>query len=341
LFIDRASIANGETVSSAVGQFRLTRYGSAVRIGAFMTGDTLLWTVFGTLVAVMMALDLGVFHRQKHEIKFKEAAAWSAVWIALALAFAGLIAWRRGAHSALEFLTGYIIEESLSVDNLFVFLLVFSYFAVPSHYQHGVLFWGILGAMVFRAIFIIVGVALIERFEWVIYVFGAILIVSGVKMALEKEKEIHPDRNPVLTLFRKLMPITQEYEGGKFFVRREGRTFATPLLLVLLVVETTDLIFAVDSIPAVLAITRDRFIVYTSNIFAILGLRALYFALKGAMDLFHHLHYGLSIILVFVGAKMILSHYVHIPTGIALGVVGGVLMLSVVASLIWPEKKKL
>ena len=181
--------------------------------------------------------------------------------------------------------------------------------------------------------------ALIERFEWVIYVFGAILIVSGVKMGLEKDKEIHPDQNPVLKLFRKLMPVTKEYEGGKFFVRRDGRTFATPLLLVLLVVETTDLIFAVDSIPAVLAITRDRFIVYTSNIFAILGLRALYFALKGAMDLFHHLHYGLSAILVFVGAKMIVSHYVHIPIGVALGVVGGVLALSVVASLIWPEKK--
>ena len=304
-----------------------------------MTGDTLLWTVFGGLVLVMLALDLGVFHRTSHEIKFKEAAAWSAVWIGLALAFAGLVWWLRGGRSALEFLTAYIIEESLSVDNLFVFLLIFSYFRVAKRDQHGVLFWGILGAMVFRAVFILVGVALIQRFEWVIYLFGAILIYSGIKMGLEKEKEIHPDQNPVLKLFRRFMPVTQDYQGTKFFVRREGRLFATPLFLVLLVVETTDLIFAVDSIPAVLAITQDRFIVYTSNIFAIMGLRALYFALKGAMDLFHHLHYGLAIILVFVGLKMVLARFVHIPIGIALAVVGGVLALSVIASLVWPERK--
>ena len=303
-----------------------------------MTGDALLWTVFAALVAVMLALDLGVFHRRKHEIKFKEAASWSAVWIGLALAFAGLIAHERGAHSALEFLTGYIIEESLSVDNLFVFLLIFSYFAVPGHYQHSVLFWGILGAMVFRAVFIVAGVALIQKFEWVIYIFGAILIISGIKIGVEKEREIHPEQNLVLKLFRKFMPVTKDYEGSRFFVRRERRTFATPLFLVLLVVETTDLIFAVDSIPAVLAITQDRFIVYTSNIFAIMGLRALYFALKGVMDLFHHLHYGLSVILVFVGLKMIVSEHMHIPTPVALGVVGGVLVLSIVASLIWPDK---
>jgi tellurite resistance protein TerC len=303
-----------------------------------MTGDILLWTVFGGLVLVMLALDLGVFHRTSHEIKFKEAAAWSAVWIGLALAFAGLVWWLRSGRSALEFLTAYIIEESLSVDNLFVFLLIFSYFRVAKRDQHGVLFWGILGAMVFRAVFILVGVALIQRFEWVIYLFGAILIYSGIKMGLEKEKEIHPDQNPVLKLFRRFMPVTQDYQGTKFFVRREGRLFATPLFLVLLVVETTDLIFAVDSIPAVLAITQDRFIVYTSNIFAIMGLRALYFALKGAMDLFHHLHYGLAIILVFVGLKMVLARFVHIPIGIALAVVGGVLALSVAASLIWPER---
>jgi tellurite resistance protein TerC len=303
-----------------------------------MTGDTLLWTVFGGLVTVMMALDLGVFHRRKHEIKFTEAAAWSAVWIGLALSFAGVVAHVRGGHAALEFLTGYVIEESLSVDNLFVFLLIFGYFAVPGEYQHSVLFWGILGAMVFRAIFIVLGVALIERFEWVIYLFGAILIVSGIKMGVEKDKEIQPEKNPVLKLFRKIMPVTQSYEG-QFFVRREGRLFATPLFLVLLVVETTDLIFAVDSIPAVLAITQDRLIVYTSNIFAIMGLRALYFALKGAMDLFHHLHYGLATILVFVGLKMVLARFVHIPIGLALGVVGGVLTLSILASLVWPERK--
>jgi tellurite resistance protein TerC len=304
-----------------------------------MTGIALLWSVFGALVVVMLALDLGVFHRRKHEIKFSEAATWSAVWIGLALAFAGLV-WRvRGGDSALEFLTGYLIEESLSVDNLFVFLLIFRYFAVPGTDQHTVLFWGILGAMVFRAIFIVAGVALLERFEWVIFIFGAILIYSGIKMGLEKDKEIHPDQNPALKLFRKFMPITPGFEGSRFFVRRDGRTFATPLFLVLLVVETTDLIFAVDSIPAVLAITRDRFIIYTSNIFAILGLRAMYFALKGVMDLFHHLHYGLAGILVFVGLKMVVARFMHIPTGVALAVVGGVLALSVVASLIWPERK--
>jgi len=294
--------------------------------------------VFGALVAVMMALDLGVFHRRKHEIGFTEAVTWSAVWIGLALAFAGLV-WRvRGGHSALEFLTGYVIEESLSVDNLFVFLLIFGYFAVPGRDQHGVLFWGILGAMVMRAVFIVAGVALLERFAWVIYIFGAILIYSGIKMGVEKEKEINPDRNPVLKLCRKFMPVTPGFEGSRFFVRRDGRTFATPLFLVLLVVETTDLLFAVDSIPAVLAITQDRLIVYTSNIFAIMGLRAMYFALKGAMDLFHRLHYGLAIILVFVGVKMVLERRLHIPIGLALGVVGVVLALSVIASLLWPRE---
>ena len=302
-----------------------------------MPGSIWKWVLFNVFVLAMLALDLGVVHRRKHEIKFKEAVAWSAVWIGLALAFAALVAYQRGADTALQFLTGYIIEESLSVDNLFVFLLIFSYFAVPPRLQHGVLFWGVLGAMVLRAIFIVAGVALLERFEAVIYLFGAILIFSGVKMALEKESKIDPNQNPVLKLFRKLMPVTTEFEGSKFLVRRDGRTFATPLLLVLLVVETTDLIFAVDSIPAVLAITRDRFIVYTSNVFAILGLRAMFFALKGAMDLFHHLHYGLSVILVFVGAKMLLGHFFEIPIGIALGVVASILTLSVVASLIWPK----
>ncbi len=302
-----------------------------------MLGATWKWVLFNAFVLAMLALDLGVVHRRKHEIKFKEAAAWSAVWIGLALAFAALVAYKRGTGTALQFLTGYVIEESLSIDNLFVFLLIFSWFAVPTSLQHGVLFWGILGAMVLRLLFIVAGVALIERFEWVIYLFGGILVYSGVKMALEKEKKINPDQNPVLKLFRKFMPVTTEYEGSKFLVRRDGRTWATPLLLVLLVVETTDLIFAVDSIPAVLAITRDRFIVYTSNVFAILGLRAMFFSLKGAMDLFHHLHYGLSAILVFVGAKMLLGHFFEIPIGIALGVVASILTLSVIASLIWPK----
>jgi tellurite resistance protein TerC len=302
-----------------------------------MPGSIWKWVLFNAFVLGMLAFDLGVVNRRKHAIKFKEAAAWSAVWIGLALAFAALVAYKRGSGTALQFLTGYLIEESLSVDNLFVFLLIFSWFAVPARLQHGVLFWGILGAMILRLLFIVAGVALIERFEWVIYIFGAILIYSGVKLALEKEKKINPDQNPVVKLFRKLLPVTPDFEDSKFLVRRDGRTWATPLLLVLLVVESTDLIFAMDSIPAVLAITRDRFIVYTSNVFAILGLRAMFFALKGAMDLFHHLHYGLSAILVFVGAKMLLGHFVEIPIGIALGVVASILALSISASLIWPK----
>jgi tellurite resistance protein TerC len=302
-----------------------------------MPGPIWKWVVFNAFVLGMLALDLGVIHRRKHEVKFKEAIVWSAVWIGLALAFAAVVAYHRGAGAALQFLKGYVIEESLSVDNLFVFLLIFSWFAVPTRLQHGVLFWGILGAMVLRLLFILAGVALIEKFEWVIYLFGAILIYSGVKMALEKEKKINPEKNPLVKLFRRLMPVTADFEGDKFFVRREGRTFATPLLLVLLVVEMTDLIFAVDSIPAVLAITRDRFIVYTSNVFAILGLRAMFFALKGAMNLFHHLHYGLSAILVFVGLKMLVGHYFEIPIGVALGTVASILALSILASLIWPK----
>ena len=303
-----------------------------------MNSDALLWSVFAALVVVMMALDLGVFHRRARAIGFKEAATWSGVWIGLALGFGALVWQVRGRYSALEFFTGYIIEESLSVDNLFVFLMIFSYFAVPARHQHNILFWGILGAMIFRAIFIIAGVALIERFEWVIYAFGAILVASGVKMALEREKRIRPEQNPVLRLVRRFMPVTEGYDSPRFFLRQGDRTYATPLLLVLLVVETTDLVFAVDSIPAVLAITQDRLIVYTSNILAVMGLRALYFALCGMMDRFHHLHYGLSVILAFVGVKMLVAHFYQIPTGIALGVVAGVLVLSVGASLLWPRK---
>jgi tellurite resistance protein TerC len=306
-----------------------------------MPGSIWKWVIFNAFVLGMLALDLGVFHRKAHVTKLKEALAWSAVWIALALAYnVGIYFWL-GHQKALEFLTGYIIEKSLSVDNLFVFLLLFSYFRVPGEHQHEVLFWGIIGALIMRALFIAAGVTLIHRFEWIIYVFGGILVVSGIKMALQKDKEIHPERNPVLRLFRKCFRVTHEYEGRKFFVVREGRRYATPLFVVLLVVETTDVIFAVDSIPAVLAITTDPFIVYTSNVFAILGLRALYFALASVMDLFHYLHYGLSVILVFVGTKMILSAWdIKISTGIALGTVAGILVLSVVASLIWPAKPK-
>jgi tellurite resistance protein TerC len=302
------------------------------------------WVVFNAFVVTMLVLDLKVFHRKAHAVKMKEALGWSAFWIALALLFnVGIYVWYQNPsrpHAALEFLTGYLIEKSLSVDNLFVFLLLFSYFRVAPEHQHTVLFWGILGALVMRLLFIVAGVTLITKFHWVIYVFGAILIVSGVKMALEKEKEIHPERNLVLKLFRRLFPVSESYEGAKLFLRRGGRLWATPLFVVLLVVETTDVIFAVDSIPAILAITRDSFIIYTSNVFAILGLRALYFALAGVMELFHHLHYGLSAVLVFVGTKMLLEAvHVEIPIGVALGVVGGVLALSILASLIWRPKQ--
>jgi tellurite resistance protein TerC len=266
-----------------------------------------------------------------------EALGWSGAWIALALVFNAALWWARGPHAGLEFLTGYLIEKSLSVDNLFVFLLVFSHFSVPPTYQHKVLFWGILGALVMRLGFILAGVALLERFHGLIYLFGAVLVVSGIKIWNEKDKHIEPERNPLVRLFRRLVPMTEGYEGGRFVTRRAGRWLATPLCVVLLVVETTDLIFAVDSIPAVLAITRDPFIVYSSNAFAILGLRALYFALAGIMTAFHHLHYGLSAILVFIGAKMMASDIVEVPTLASLAVVVALLAVSIWASLRWPR----
>jgi tellurite resistance protein TerC len=289
----------------------------------------------------MLILDLGVFHRKAHVVKIREALLWSAIWIALALIFnLGIYFWR-GEEAALEFLTGYLIEKSLSVDNIFVFVMVFSYFRVPALYQHKVLFWGILGALIMRAIFIFAGISLIQHFHWVIYIFGSLLILTGVKMAVQKDKEIHPEKNPVLKLFRKFMPVIHRYEGDKFFVKQNNRLFATPLFIVLLVVETTDLIFAVDSIPAILAVTLDSFIVYTSNVFAILGLRALYFALAGIMNLFRYLNYGLSAILIFVGAKMLVADFYKLPIGIALGVVAGILIISIVASLLWPRKEEM
>jgi len=303
-----------------------------------MPGTIWKWVGFHVFVLGMLALDLGVFHRRPHEVKLKEALGWSAVWIALSLGFNVIVYFRSGPETALEFLTGYLIEKSLSADNLFVFLLLFSYFHVAGRYQHEVLFWGIIGALVMRGLFIAVGVTLIHRFEWILYVFGAVLLYSGVRMAFEKERKIRPEKNPVLKLFRRLMPVTERYEGGRFFVKQDGRRFATPLLIVLLMIETTDLIFAVDSIPAVLAITRDPFIVYTSNVMAILGLRALYFALAGVMNMFHHLHYGLATILAFVGMKMILSAWnIEVSTGLSLGVIAAVLALSVIASLLWPK----
>jgi len=305
-----------------------------------MSNQILLWVGFNIFVLAMLALDLGIFHRRAHIVGIKEALIWSAIWIILALTFnLGIYFWR-GPETALEFLTGYLIEKSLSVDNLFVFLMIFSYFNVDSLYQHKVLFWGILGALITRAIFIATGITLIQNFHWVIYVFGAFLILTGIRMAIRKEKKIHPERNPLLKLFRRFMPVTEEYEGEKFFLKRGGRYFATPLFIVLLIVETTDIIFAADSIPAILAITLDPFIVYTSNVFAILGLRALYFALAGMMRLFHHLHYGLSAVLIFVGTKMILADIYKIRVSIALSLIAVILLISIVASMIHPQKEK-
>ena len=302
-----------------------------------LNNSVTLWVLFNAGVLALLYIDLKVFHRHPHEVRLKEALIWSGVWIALASLFNLGIYIARGATPALEFLTGYLIEKSLSVDNIFVFILIFSYFKVPAIYQHKVLFWGILGALLMRAAFIVAGVALLQRFHWIIYVFGAFLIFTGIKLALEKNKEIHPEKNPVLRLFKRFMPISDHSEKGSFFFRKDGRWFATPLFIVLLVVETTDLVFAVDSIPAILAITKDPFIVYTSNVFAILGLRALYFALSGVMQLFHHLHYGLAAILVFVGAKMLIADFYTVPVGLSLGAVAGILGMSILASFLFPR----
>ncbi|HEY7615208.1 MAG TPA: TerC family protein, partial [Terriglobales bacterium] len=263
----------------------------------------------------------------------------STVWIALAATFTVVVYFWHGRAPSLEFITGYVIELSLSVDNLFVFLLIFRYFKVSPAHQHKVLFWGIVGALVMRAVFIIVGVGLIRRFHWIIYVFGALLVYSGIKLFRQQDMEVHPEKNPVLRAFRRWVPVTEDYHGDKFFIRRPG-LYATPMFVVLLVVETTDVLFAVDSIPAVLAITRDAFIVYTSNVFAIMGLRSMYFALAGLMDMFRYLHYGLALVLMFVGAKMLVSHFYQIPTEYALAVVGGILAASVLGSLVHPAENK-
>jgi tellurite resistance protein TerC len=304
-----------------------------------MTSQIIIWVGFNIFVLLLLALDLGVFHRGARVIKLKESLVWSAVWVIVALLFNAVIYFWRGTGVALQFLTGYLIERSLSVDNLFVFLLIFNYFRVPARYQYKVLFWGILGALIMRAIFIAAGVTLINMFHWMIYVFGAFLVIIAVKIAFEKEKEIHPENNPVLRLFRKFMPVSENYANDKFFIRKTGKTFATPMFIVLLVIETTDVIFAVDSIPAILAITTDPFIVYTSNVFAILGLRALYFALAGVMELFHYLNIGLAVILAFVGVKMLISNFYEIPVSIALGVVVLTLAVSIIASLMFPQQQ--
>ncbi len=299
----------------------------------------LFWILFNLFILAMLGLDLAVLRRAARVVKFRDALAWSAVWIALAAGFAVIVYFWRGHAASLEFVTAYVLELSLSVDNLFIFLLIFRYFRVPAIYQHKVLFWGILGALVMRGIFILAGVGLIGRFHWVIYLFGVLLIYSGAKLMTQKDTQIDPEKNPALRLFRHWMPVTEDYEGDKFFVRRV-RLYATPLLVVVLVLETTDVLFAVDSIPAVLAITLNAFIVFTSNVFAILGLRSLYFALAGMMETFEYLHYGLSLILIFFGTKMLLSHYWHVPTAAALAVIGVVLLISVLASVIYPKKKR-
>lgn len=308
------------------------------------------WIGFNLFVLAVLALDLGIFHKKSEAVTLKNALGWSAVWITLALAFCVLVYFWHGKQPALEFLTGYLIEQSLSVDNLFVFLVLFQFFKVPAEYQHKVLFWGIIGALVMRLAFILAGVALINRFHWIIYAFGVLLIYTGIKLAFQDESEVDPEHNPALKVARRFLPMTSNYEGDNFFVFRGGKRWATPLFAVLIVVETTDVMFAVDSIPAVLAITRDAFIVYTSNVFAILGLRSMYFALAGLLEYFEYLNYGLSAILVFVGTKMLLSneslelwgvrlHY-KIPIGVSLGVVAGLLALSIVASLLFAPKHK-
>ncbi len=303
----------------------------------------LFWILFNLFVVAMLALDLGALKRRSHRVGFRSALAWSGVWIALAAAFAVLVFFWHGRAQALQFVTGYVIELSLSVDNLFVFLVIFRYFNVPDEHQHKVLFVGILGALLMRGVFIVAGVGLIGRFRWITYAFGALLVYSGLKLLQQRETEIHPEKNPVLRLFRRAFPVTEEYVDGQFFTRRLFRQksglYATPLLVVLLVVETSDILLAVDSIPAVLAITLNAFIVYTSNVFAILGLRSMYFALAGMMDLFHYLHYGLSLVLIFVGLKMLGSQYVYIPTEWVLTIVLFVLAASILASLANPQKK--
>jgi tellurite resistance protein TerC len=298
------------------------------------------WIIFNAVIVGLLILDLAVLNRGGRVIPFKDALISSASWIALAAMFAVFIHQWMGPAKSLEFVTGYLIEEALSVDNLFVFILLFAYFKVPPEQERTVLFWGIIGALIMRGLFIFSGVALVNRFHWILYAFGAFLVYSGYKLLAETEEaEADPSRNLVLRLCRKYLPVTESYEGRKFFVRREEKLLATPLFVVLLVIETTDILFATDSIPAILAITRDPFIVYTSNVFAILGLRSLYFALAGLMKLFHYLNYGLAVVLMFIGVKMLLSFRYNIPTWVALTVIAGVLGLSVLASVLFPKKE--
>jgi tellurite resistance protein TerC len=297
------------------------------------------WVGFAAFILLMLSIDLGLFNRKAHKTTYKEAAIWSGVWISLALIFNALVFWHLGKQKGIEFLFGYLIELSLSVDNLFIFLLIFSYFRVPSQYQHRVLFWGVMGALVMRITMIFLGTALINRFHWIIYIFGAFLIYTGIRMGFQEETEIHPEQNPIVRLVKRFVPMTHHYDEQRFFTKVDGRKVGTLLLLVLVIVEVTDLIFAVDSIPAIFGVTTDRFIIYTSNVFAILGLRTFYFLLAGVVEKFHYLKIGLAVVLTFIGVKMVLPLFLpwHIPTEYALVFVALVLLGAVAASLIWPK----
>lgn len=305
-----------------------------------MNESTLLWVGFNVFVLGMLALDLGVFHRKSHTVTVREALIWTGVWVTLSLFFNLFIYYYFGEELAVEFFTGYLIEKSLSVDNIFVMIMIFSYFQVPQEYQHKVLFWGILGALVMRIIFILSGIELIHRFHWLIYFFGGFLIFTGIRMITSGDVKIEPEKNPVVKLARKIFSVTPTFEGDKFFTKRNGKTWATPLFLVVILIEATDLIFAVDSIPAILAISEDPFIVYTSNVFAILGLRSLYFALSGIEKYFHYLKFGLSAILVFVGLKMCIVDFYKIPVTISLIVIVFLLAIAMIASVLFPKKEE-
>lgn len=298
------------------------------------------WIGFHVFVFLMLALDLGVFNKKAHKIPVKEAVIWTTVWISLAMLFSVFVLFEFGKIKALEFLTGYVIEYSLSVDNIFVFIMIFSYFAVPDKYQHKVLFWGIIGALLMRAVFIFAGVALINRFHWIVIIFGGFLVFTGIRMLFHKEAEVDPDKNVIVRFFRKFLPVSPTMHGEKMFIRIDNKTYATPLFLVLLVIESSDLIFAVDSIPAILAISKETFIVYTSNIFAILGLRSLYFAVAGIMGYFRFLKIGLAFVLTFVGTKMLLSFiHIEIPILASLGIIISILLISILTSIVIKEKK--
>lgn len=293
----------------------------------------LVWTAFVVFVLFVLALDLGVFHKKSHTVGFKESIIWSVVWIALAMLFAAVLFYWRGQDDMMLYLTGYVIEKSLSVDNLFVFLLIFSFFKIPNQYQHKILFYGIIGALVMRAFFIWAGIAVLQKFHWVIYLFGALLVVSGIKMLMPEKGDVDLGDKWIIKFTKKIFPTTHDFHDDKFFVKLNGKWFVTPLFITLIFVEFSDLVFAVDSIPAIIGITSDPFIVFTSNVFAILGLRALYFALKGFADLFHYLKYGLSVILMFIGVKLLISGVFHMPVSVTMAVIFGILFISVIASL--------